>query len=141
MTIELRGVGVFCVSLAVGWGCGSPPPPAPAPQPAPVVEEEETPEEPEEIVPEEVDAGMDCVEATARCGGGVCAVATKNECEVPVTCELSVDTTCKRATDLIKATGRTRKTVNAGVEDELAVEGDCIEGNVVFTEVTAMTCR
>lgn len=141
MTTELRVGWAFVVVLASAIGCGSPPPPPPPPQPAPPPVEEEASAEPEEIVPEEVDAGKECVKAVARCGGGVCAVATKNECDGPVTCELAVDATCKQGPDLIKATGRTRKTVNAGTEEELAVEGDCIEGNVVFTEVTSMSCR
>lgn len=139
MNSELRWILGGLMAGASLAGCGSPPPPPPPPKPAPEVAPE--PEEPSEPVPEPVDAGKDCVKAIASCGGGLCEVATKNECEAPVTCELSVDTTCQQATELIKATGRSRRTVNAGAEEKISAAGDCIDGHVVHTEVTAMSCR
>lgn len=125
-----------CALAAAGCSAAPPPPPPTPPAPPPAQPEAPTPAE-----KEPVDAGNECIKATAECGGGVCSVAVKNTCEQAATCNVAIVTTCQSGTAMVEAAGRGRDTFAGNSEGQLNVKAACNEGEVRHTAVKSMSCK
>jgi hypothetical protein len=138
----LRGAGavLLAITLAACVGaCGPKPPPEEpktAPTAAPVAEPE--PEGP--IEPEAFETGMDCVTAMTRCEGGICIADMKNNCDKPVTCDMTMYALCKGTTTGGQARGTARDTFRAGDGGPMEAGANCEGASVPITAVDTITC-
>jgi hypothetical protein len=80
--------------ILLSSSCGASHPPAPSSTPGDGTGEPAAPSAQSSAAPaipsEPVASGKDCAKATARCGGGACAVTIDNKCPDPVHCESHV---------------------------------------------------
>lgn len=135
-TIAVIAAGLL---LSLSTGCGaSQPPPKPKPKP-PSIEPE--PEDFADMDPEPIETGKDCVTAKTECGGGVCVAHVDNQCDAPVTCELTVMASCKTGTTSGEARTKARATFRAKTEDKMSAQGDCADGEILLTVADGMSCR
>jgi len=127
-------------ALALGLcsACAAPKPPPPQPKPP---SNEPEPEDFEDIEPEPIETGKDCVTAKAECGGGVCVAHVKNDCDDPVTCDLAIMASCRSGTTTGEARTKSRATFRAKTEDKMSAEGDCADGEVLLTVADGMSCK
>ncbi len=128
-------VWVVCAVGAVLLACGgAPPPPASSRPPA---------AEPTASIPqnEPVESGKDCVRAEGKCGGGVCNVSVKNDCNDVVRCELAITARCDAQGGTSDASGGDRVTVAAHGTGEVDAQVGCSGGQIVRTEVQKLTCK
>jgi|HubBroStandDraft_4_1064222.scaffolds.fasta_scaffold149391_2 hypothetical protein len=126
---------VTCVVGAAQLACGGAPPPPPSSPPAPV--------EPTASIPqnEPVESGRDCVKAEGKCGGGVCNVSVKNDCNDAVHCELAITARCEAQGGTSDASGGDRVTVAAHSTGEVDAQVGCSGGQIVRTEVQKLACK
>ena len=121
------------------WGsatmtaCAKPPPPPPPPPPKIVA--------PPPPTREPIDNGSECTKTEALCDGGLCDLFVVNDCDKPVTCELTMATSCEHGTSMIEAAGRGRGTVPAKGEDKIQAVGDCQGGRVLATRAKQVSCQ
>jgi hypothetical protein len=126
---------VLCAAGPVLFACGGAPPPPPVSAPPPV--------EPTAALPqnEPVESGKDCVKAQGKCGGGVCNVSVKNDCNEAVHCELAISARCDSQGGTSDAGGGERVTVAAHATGEGDAQVGCSGGQIVRTEVQKLTCK
>jgi hypothetical protein len=90
----------------------------------------------------DLDAGLGCVTAKVACGVGNCAARIHNQCDAPLTCELSVQCICRAFTgETGEATSRARDTVPAGARVGLRAQVICASGEVTATHAKRLACR
>jgi hypothetical protein len=133
---NVAGVTALALGALLACACG-PGTPAPATTPTATAKPAELP--PPAAEPIETD--KDCVKATTECGGGVCLAKVKNDCELPVTCELNILATCSAATSSGDARSKGRATIPAKTENEFSAAGDCEGAKVELTTAESMTCK
>ena len=90
---------------------------------------------------EPVATGNDCVKAEAQCDGGECVLSIKNDCAQAVSCDATMTTTCKAATDMMEAARRKRETYPAKSDGELRLVGNCATGEILRTEMKSLACK
>lgn len=133
----LTTVLACAIALALSGGCAGAKPPPPKPKPP---SDEPEPEDFEEIEPEPIETGKDCVSAEVECGGGVCVANVKNDCDDPVTCNLAIMASCRTGTTTGEARTKSRATFRAKTEDKMSAQGDCADGEVILTVADSMSC-
>jgi hypothetical protein len=90
---------------------------------------------------EPVESGKDCVKAQGKCGGGVCNVSVKNDCDEPVHCELAISARCDTQGGTSDASGGDRVTVAAHATGEVDAQVGCSGGQIVRTQVQKLACK
>jgi len=139
---RMNGVRLSGAALVVGsmlWTACAPPPPPPAP-PAPDPLSPAAPK-PLRMSTEPLNLGKPCATGESTCGGGVCDLKVKNDCDAPITCDVVVASSCTTAAGVAEVTGRKRTTFAAKEEGKLNIGALCPEGNVVRTAVTDLKCK
>jgi len=127
---------LLAVALAACGGKAPPPKePKPAPTAAPVEPEPDVP-----LEPETMETGMDCVEATTECQGGVCVAQVKNNCDKPVTCNFSMYALCKGTSTGGQARGTARDTFRAGDGGPIEAGANCEGAEVPATAADTLEC-
>ncbi len=129
--------GALLLAFAVG-ACGGKAPPPKDPKPAPAAAIEPEPELP--LEPEAMETGVDCVEATTECQGGVCVANVKNNCDKPVTCNFTMYALCKGTTTGGQARGTARDTFRAGDSGPIEAGANCEGADVNGTAVDSLEC-
>jgi len=137
--ITLLGAGALGVLLGCGGAQPTPGPATPATEgasaSAPKAAASGT------AAKEPVETGNDCVKAEAQCDGGECVLSIKNDCAQAVSCDATMTTTCKAATDMMEAARRKRETYPAKSDGELRLVGNCSSGEVVRTAMKSLSCK
>jgi hypothetical protein len=82
-----------------------------------------------------------CLKGESSCGGGVCDLSVKNDCDGPLTCDVAIKSSCKTNTGFGEASGRKRATFAAKAADKLNIAAMCTEGDVVRTQVSEIKCQ
>jgi hypothetical protein len=91
---------------------------------------------------EALQLGKSCATGQSTCGGGVCDLVVKNDCDAPITCDVFVASSCRNVTTTGEARGRKRGTFPAKAEEKLNVAALCPEGGeAVRTAVSEMKCQ
>jgi hypothetical protein len=86
--------------------------------------------------------GKPCATGQSTCGGGVCDLVVKNDCEVPLTCDVFVVSSCRTMNETGEGRGRKRGTFPAKAEEKLNVPALCPEGGeAVRTSVSDIKCQ
>ncbi len=138
----MGGKTLLVAMLAVGamiFGACAPPPPPPAP-PAPDPLSPAAPK-PLRMSTEPLQLGKPCATGESVCGGGVCDLKVKNDCDAPLTCDVVVTTSCTTSAGVAEATGRKRTTFAAKEEGKLNIGALCPEGSAMRTAVTDLKCK
>jgi hypothetical protein len=126
------------VAAAAIEGCSAPPPP-PAAKP-----EQAAPAAPAglRMEKEALQLGKPCATGQSVCGGGVCDLTVKNDCDAPLTCDVFVASTCRTASGAGEARARKRGTFPAKAEDKLNIAALCQEGGEALrTTVSELKCQ
>jgi hypothetical protein len=119
--------------------CSAPPPPPPAaPLPDPTAM---APRVEPHMSKDPVSLGKPCATGEAVCGGGVCDLTVKNDCDAALTCDVFVSSSCRTSTEIGEARGRKRGTFAAKEVGKLNVPALCPDGNVVRTAVAEVKCQ
>jgi hypothetical protein len=82
-----------------------------------------------------------CLKGESSCGGGVCDLVVKNDCDTPVTCDVVITSACRNATGFGEARGRKRATFAAKADDKMNIAAQCTEGDVARTQVEDVKCQ
>jgi hypothetical protein len=88
-----------------------------------------------------LEAPKPCLKGEAACGGGVCDLTVKNDCDAPLTCDVVIVSSCKTNTGFGEARGRKRATFAAKAPDKLNIGALCTEGDVMRTQVSEIKCQ
>jgi len=134
--ITLLGAGALGVLLGCG---GAQPTPGPATEAASAPPPKAAASG--SAAKEPVETGNDCVKAEAQCEGGECVLSIKNDCAQAVSCDATMTTTCKAATDMMEAARRKRETYPAKSDGELRLVGNCSSGEVLRTAMKSLSCK
>ena len=129
--------GILVLAAVALCACG-PSKPAATTTPTATAKATEPPPPP---TPEAIDTGKDCAKATTECAGGVCLAKVDNQCDQPVTCELSILAACSAATTSGDARSKGRATSPAKTASEFSAKGDCEGGSVELTTAESMSCK
>jgi len=126
-------------SLVLLAACGGTTPAPSAPPPATESPPASTPQIPDWSA---LESGKACAKAQSRCGGGVCDVRVKNDCDAPVHCDLAISATCQGGEGGGSvASGGDRGTIGAHESGEIDAQASCTSGPIVHTEVQQLLCR
>jgi hypothetical protein len=132
------GAGMVVAAVLIGACSAPPPPPAGKPEPA------EKPAAPPSLRMEKeaLQLGKACATGQSVCGGGVCDLTVKNDCEAPLTCDVFVSSSCRTTSGTGEGRGRKRGTFPAKAEEKLNVPALCPEGGEALrTTVTDLKCQ
>ncbi|RLB49390.1 MAG: hypothetical protein DRI90_24570 [Deltaproteobacteria bacterium] len=134
----LRGACALLLAIPLG-ACGATPPPE-EPKTAPTAEPVVEPAADEPVEPEAFDTGMACMTAMTKCEGGVCLAEMQNNCDKPVTCDMSMYALCKGTTTGGQARGTARDTFRAGDGGTMEAGANCEGASVPITAVDTIRC-
>ena len=123
----------LCLSLLLS-GCSAPPPPPPAPAPKPAAPPAPPAKEP-------IESGNACVKVEAQCGGSVCLLFIKNDCDTAVSCDATMTTTCRQGESMVESARRKRDTFAAKTSGELSLQGECGGGQILATAMKSLACK
>jgi len=133
----MRAILMVLAAVALA-ACGGKAPPPEEPKTAATAAPEPEPDVP--LEPEKLETGMDCVEATAECKGGVCTAEVQNNCDKPVTCNFTMYALCKGTTTGGQARGTARDTFRAGDGGPMQAGANCEGADVPATAVDSLEC-
>lgn len=103
---------------------------APAPEPASA------------DVAEPMDTGRDCATALTRCGSGRCIAEIDNQCKIPITCKLHVESMCLTSNgETGPANASTKEVTTLGSRTKvIEAETSCGQGTPVTTRIQQLEC-
>ncbi len=86
--------------------------------------------------------GRSCALATASCGAGRCVATIQNQCDLPVTCRMHVESQCQTAGGETGPANASTKQVTqlAKTTNVLEAATHCGQGSPVITQVTSLEC-
>lgn len=89
-----------------------------------------------------IQTGRDCAGAEVNCGPGECAAALDNQCDTPVTCDLSIECICRTPTGEEGPASATsgQMTILSGNREPLKAKVVCERGDVIATIARTVTC-
>ncbi len=93
------------------------------------------------MVKEPLQTGKPCLTGDASCGGGVCDLVVKSDCDAPVTCDVFITSSCRSETNTGESRGRKRTTFAPKEQGKLNVAALCTDGDAVRTQVNEMKCQ
>ncbi len=91
---------------------------------------------------EPMPTGRDCAMATTRCGGGRCIAEIDNQCKLPITCRLSIESICQTSNGEVgPANASTKEVTTLGAQQRtLEATASCGQGVPITTRVTSLEC-
>ncbi len=86
--------------------------------------------------------GRDCARAKSWCGDGRCVVEIDNDCKLPITCQLRVESLCQNTNgETGPADASTQKVTQLGhSKNALEAKVECGQGTPVLTKVQSLDC-
>jgi hypothetical protein len=90
---------------------------------------------------ERLETGRACAPATASCEPGRCVATIDNQCDLPVTCRMSIESQCDAGGVSGPANAATKQVTQlAKTSNVLEASTQCSQGAPVLTKVVALEC-
>lgn len=90
---------------------------------------------------ERLETGRTCAPATASCEPGRCVATIDNQCDLPVTCRMSIESQCDAGGVSGPANAATKQVTQlAKTSNVLEASTQCSQGAPVLTKVVGLEC-
>jgi hypothetical protein len=90
---------------------------------------------------EKMATGRACAAASTACEPGRCVATIENQCDLPVTCRMSIESQCDAGGVSGPANASTKQVTQlAKTTNMLEASTQCSQGAPVLTKVTALEC-